>query len=94
MVATVNLVDDYCNLVTDIPNGTRCRLFCPVSKAPLRRVPDLESTSGAHYYGLYLTPRLADSEMVVISDIWGHYHSRIVDNFEIISSWVAAQEEL
>jgi hypothetical protein len=30
--------------------------------------------------------------MVMISDIWGHYHSRIIDDFELISSWAARQE--
>ena len=28
------------------------------------------------------------SPLVAISDIWGHYHSRIVDNFELISMWL------
>jgi hypothetical protein len=30
--------------------------------------------------------------MVMISDVWGHYHSRIIDDFELISAW-AAQED-
>ena len=25
--------------------------------------------------------------MVAVSDVWGDYHSRIVDNFELISFW-------
>jgi hypothetical protein len=27
--------------------------------------------------------------MVMVSDVWGHYHSRIVDDFELISAWAA-----
>ena len=30
---------------------------------------------------------IGEGEMVAISDIWGDYHSRIVDNFELISAW-------
>jgi hypothetical protein len=72
---------------TDIPDGTRCELYCPVSKQPLDRVPDLPD-DGARYFALYLTPKLDKGSLVAISDVWGHYHSRIVDNFELISSWM------
>jgi hypothetical protein len=30
--------------------------------------------------------------MVMVSDVWGHYHSRIIDDFELISAWAAAHE--
>jgi hypothetical protein len=30
--------------------------------------------------------------MVMISDVWGHYHSRIIDDFELISAWAARDE--
>ena len=72
---------------TDIPVGTKCQLFCPVSKKPLDNVGRVEPDSEAEYFALYLTPRLSEGEMVAISDIWGDYHSRIVDNFELISAW-------
>ena len=32
--------------------------------------------------------------MIMISDVWGHYHSRIVNNFELIASWGELHEEL
>ena len=76
---------------TDIPKGTRCRLLCPVSREPLDRVPiDHELTDPGDqtdYFALYLTPQLSMGSIVAISDRWGHYHSRIVDNFELISLW-------
>ena len=72
--------------LTDIPVGTRCRLFCPVSGKPLDKVGHVEGTE-ADYFAIYLTPRLSEGEMVAISDIWGDYHSRVVDNFELISTW-------
>lgn len=78
---------------TDVAPGTVCELFCPVSGAPLPRVGDVEDGGGAGYFALYLTPALSDGSMVMISDVWGHYHSRIVDDFELISAWAASQDE-
>jgi hypothetical protein len=72
----------------DIPPGTKCRLSCPVSGRPLDPVPDVEGDAGTHYFAIYLTPQLSDGSLVAISDVWGHYHSRIVDNFELISMWL------
>jgi hypothetical protein len=77
---------------TDIAPGTRCELFCPVSKQPLDLVGEVEDGSGARYYAIYLTPQLSRGSMVMVSDVWGHYHSRIIDDFELISAWAAAHE--
>jgi hypothetical protein len=73
----------------DFPAGTRCELLCPVSGQPLDLVGEVEDASGARYYAIYLTPALSQGSMVMISDVWGHYHSRIVDDFELISAWTA-----
>lgn len=76
---------------TDIKPGTRCVLRCPVSRLALDRIPTdddaLEGDRDTDYYALYLTPDLSLGSIVAISDVWGHYHSRIVDNFELISLW-------
>jgi hypothetical protein len=77
----------------DIPAGTRCELFCPVSGQALDIVGDVEDGSGARYYAIYLTPALSQGSMVMISDVWGHYHSRIIDDFELISAWATSQGE-
>jgi hypothetical protein len=73
---------------TDIAPGTKCKLYCPVSLKPLDRVPDVEGDEGTDYYAVYLTEHLSEGSLVAISDVWGHYHSRIVDNFELISMWL------
>lgn len=77
----------------EIPHGTRCELLCPVSGQPLDFVGDVEDGSGAKYYAIYLTPQLSQGSMVMISDIWGHYHSRIIDDFELISAWAKAHPD-
>lgn len=76
----------------DIPHGTRCELFCPVSKQPLDLVGEVEDASGARYYAIYLTPQLSRGSMVMVSDVWGHNHSRIIDDFELISAWAASHD--
>ena len=77
----------------DIPGGTKCELLCPVSGAPLDIVGEVEDGSGARYYAIYLTPQLSRGSMVMISDVWGHYHSRIIDDFELISAWASQQPD-
>jgi hypothetical protein len=72
---------------TDIENGTVCELYCPVSGQPLDVVGDVEDGTGAKYYAVYLSEQLSRGSMVMVSNVWGHYHSRIVDNFELISAW-------
>jgi hypothetical protein len=73
----------------EIPHGTRCELFCPVSRLPLDFVSEVDDGSGARYYAIYLTPQLSRGSLVMVSDIWGHYHSRIIDDFELISAWAS-----
>jgi hypothetical protein len=73
----------------EIPHGTRCELFCPVSRQPLDFVSEVDDGSGARYFAIYLTPQLSQGSMVMVSDIWGHYHSRIIDDFELISAWAS-----
>jgi hypothetical protein len=73
----------------NIEPGTRCELLCPVSGQTLDLVGEVEDGSGARYYAIYLTPALSRGTMVMVSDLWGHYHSRIIDDFELISAWAA-----
>lgn len=75
----------------DLPAGTKCELLCPVSRAPMPRVGSIDG-SDADYFAVYLTPRLEAGSQIYVSDVWGHHHSRIVDNNELISAWAAAEE--
>ncbi len=68
-----------------IAAGSRCELFCPVSKKPLDRLGVMDD--GNVYFAIYLTKDLSKGELVAISNIWGDYHSRIIDGSELISTW-------
>lgn len=79
--------------LTDIAPGTKCELFCPVSKKPLDALGQVEDGSGATYHAIYLTEKLEKGAVVMLSDIWGHFHSRIIDDMELLSYWAVAQGE-
>jgi hypothetical protein len=72
---------------TDIVPGTRCTLLCPVTKQPLEELGPVDDGTGARYYALYLTPKLSKGHAVAVTDIWDHFHSRIVDDEAVISYW-------
>lgn len=73
-----------------LAEGTKCELMCPVSRKPLPKVGKIGS-SDAEYCAIYLTDKLDEGSTIYISDTWGHHHSRIVDNNEMISLWVDAE---
>lgn len=73
-----------------LAEGTKCELLCPVSGEPLEKVGKI-GNSEAEYCALYLTPKLDEGSMIYVSDTWGHHDSRIVDDNEMISMWVAAE---
>ena len=76
----------------DLAPGTKCELLCPVSREPLPKVGHVDG-SDAEYRAIYLTTKLEAGSQIYISDVWGHHHSRIVDNNELISAWAAAEEK-
>lgn len=73
-----------------LPSGTKCELLCPVSGKPLPKVGRIPG-SEAEYCAIYLTPRRDEGSMIYVSDVWDHHDSRIIDNNEMISLWVAAE---
>ena len=78
--------------LTDIAPGTRCELYCPTSGEPLPVLGEVEDGSGARYRGIFLTPKLDQAAVVMISDVWGHFHSRIIDDMELLSYWAVTHE--
>lgn len=79
---------------TDIAVGTKLELLCPVSKKPLEIVESIEGEVGGDYCALYLTSALSKGSMIMVSNVWGHYHSRVVNEFELISYWASRDDDL
>ena len=80
---------------TDIEVGSKCELLCPSSKKPLDVVEKIDDGNvDGEYCAIYLTPALSKGSLVMVSNIWGHYHSRIVNEFELISHWASQHDTL
>ena len=79
--------------LSPIAPGTKCELFCPTSGEKLDAVGEVEDGSGALYHAIYLTPKLDKGAMVMISDVWGHFHSRLIDDMELLSYWAVNQTD-
>ena len=79
--------------LTDIAPGTVCQLSCPTCKKSLDAVEDVDDHEEAKYHAIYLTKKLTEGSAVMISDVWGHYHSRIIDDLELISFWSAGDDD-
>jgi len=75
-----------------LAKGSKCELLCPVSKKPLDRIGKVVDDGDAEYFAIYLTPKLDRGSTIYISDVWGHHHSRVVDNNELISYWAATED--
>lgn len=73
----------------DIPMGTECELLCPVSGEALPKVGDAADGFDTAYYGLYLSPAMESAHVAAISNVWGHYRSRLIGDDELISIWNA-----
>lgn len=73
--------------------GSKCELLCAVSKKPLDRIGKVVDNGDAEYFAIYLTPKLDRGSTIYISDVWGHHHSRVVDNNELISYWAATEDQ-
>ena len=71
----------------DVECGTICELCCPISGKPLAKIAEAPEHTGTDYYALYLTPELQHGSAVALSNVWGHFHSRVVDNFELLCTW-------
>jgi len=73
--------------MTDITPGTKLEIFCPVSKKKLDKLGPVDDGSPAEYFAMYLTPKLDPAACVMLTDVWDHYHSRIVDDNAVVSYW-------
>ena len=67
--------------------GTKCELYCPRSGKRLDAARHASEHGEADLFAIYLTPRLSQGELVAVSDVWDHYYSRVMNDFELISEW-------
>ena len=66
--------------------GTKCQLIRPVSGDPLPRAHCPTSSLSGH---LRSSHEKKSRGIRGSHDVWGHYHSRVLDNFELLSTFDA-----
>ena len=69
---------------TEFEAGTPCELYCPESGTELEKIPGMSTEEGGDFYAIYLTPQLANGEMVAVNNIWGNTKSRILSEDEVL----------
>lgn len=72
--------------------GNKLEICCPVCREPFAVLLPCSCGRG-ELVGLYLTPALKDSQVAAVCNVWGCPRSRIIDNWQIISQFVDAEEE-
>lgn len=80
---------------TDWPAGTRLQVQCPECEKPLPVMAKCHCQGRKGASGdlvkLFLTPELNDSHVLALCNVWGCRHSRTIDNWQIISEFLAGQ---
>ena len=68
-------------------DGTACEVCCPTCAAELPVYAACPCGRGKLHL-LYLTPKLSESHVAAVCDVWGCHRSRIVDQSEILGEFV------
>ncbi len=67
--------------------GTKLHVQCPVCRAELETIGKCNCEHG-ELRAIFLSPRRQTAHQIAVCDVWGCYHSRVIDNNEIFSEFV------
>lgn len=70
------------------PDGAKLSISCPECRTELPELADCNCSEGGRLRAIYLSPKLSESHMVAVCDIWGCPLSRVIDNFEMFSEFL------
>lgn len=68
-------------------DGTKLHVQCPVCRAELEVIGKCNCETG-ELRVIYLSARRQMAYQIAVCDVWGCYHSRVIDNNEIFSEFV------
>jgi hypothetical protein len=71
------------------PDGTKLVIRCPVCETRLPELTRCSCSEQGRLLKLFLTPALSEAHLVAVCDIWGCPRSRVIDNFEMFSEFLA-----
>jgi hypothetical protein len=70
-------------------DGTKLAIRCPVCETRLPELTRCSCSERGRLLKLFLTPALSEAHLVAVCDIWGCPRSRVIDNFEMFSEFLA-----
>lgn len=73
--------------------GARLKVTCPICGTALPKLASCRCEGGGDLVRLYLTPKLSDSHLLAMCNIWGCRRSRTIDNWQIISEYLDGEIE-
>ena len=68
-------------------NGAKVKVLCPVCKSEFDVIGKCTCEHG-ELRAIYLSPKRQNAHLMAVCDVWGCYHSRVIDNNEIFSEFV------
>ena len=72
----------------DFDKGVRLSIKCPQCKVELPTLARCTCSGHGMLRKLYLTPKLDDSSVVAVCDVWGCPRSRVIDGNDILSEYL------
>jgi hypothetical protein len=72
--------------------GARLEVMCPVCRSTLDVLLPCSCGRG-ELMSLYLTKALSEGHVAAVCNVWGCPRSRLIDNWQVISQFVEAEEE-
>ncbi len=79
----------------EYPAGTKLSLMCPECgvELPAAGPCQCEDVSEGEWRKVYLTPERSESHVILLCDIWGCPHSKVIDNNDLFSEFAPEDEE-
>lgn len=78
---------DHSKYGPEFPDGAKVQVLCPVCKSPFEVISHCTCEHG-ELRSIYLSPKRQTAHLMAVCDVWGCYHSRVIDNNEIFSEFV------
>ncbi len=71
----------------EFPAGKKVKVLCPVCRAEFEVIGPCSCEHG-ELRSIFLSPKRHAAHLMAVCDVWGCYHSRVIDNNELFSEFV------
>lgn len=74
--------------LVDFQVGQQLTIACPECRTELPSLAECSCGDHASLFGLYLTPKLDDGDVVALCNVWGCHRSKVFDQFQLLSAYL------